>query len=48
MVFRYLLKIFNPFIWCINFFNFDCHLESYRYCRDSYKPYNFDKDIKYF
>jgi|GEM_PF-2691763 hypothetical protein len=43
-----LLRVFNPFIFLWNMFSYMAHLETYRYCQDSYEPYNFSKDIKYF
>lgn len=42
-----LLKIFNPFIWILNFFMYGAHLEGQRYSKN-YTRYDFSKDIKYF
>jgi hypothetical protein len=42
-----LLIVFNPFIWMWNNFKYQCHLETYRHS-DSYKAYDFSKDIPYF
>lgn len=42
-----LLKILNPFIWLLNLISYFGHMENYR-GRADYKPYNFEKDIKYF
>lgn len=42
-----ILKICNPFIYLINFFNYLVHLEDYHYCK-KYELYDFSKDIKYF
>ena len=42
-----LLKIFNPFIFLINFFMYCAHLEGERNRKD-YIRYNFSKDLKYF
>lgn len=42
-----LLKILNPIIWFINWFNQMSHLDAYQYC-NNYDPYDFDKDLKYF
>lgn len=42
-----LLKLLNPFIYIINFFNYICHLEMYRNC-EHYDYYDFSKDLRYF
>jgi len=43
-----LLKVLNPFVFCLNLFNYLAHLEMYRYCPKSYKPYDFSQDAKFF
>lgn len=43
---RPLAKVLNQFIWLVNFFCYQAHLETFR--NISYEPYNFSKDIKYF
>ena len=53
---KIILKILNPFIWFINFFNYLGHLENNRFStcsecghkRNEYIPYDFSKDLKYF
>lgn len=42
-----LLKVLNPFIWLINVFMYFAHLDTYANL-DTYEPYDFSKDIKYF
>jgi len=37
----------NPFIWIINQFNYDCHVQSQFRCK-VYEPYDFTQDLKYF
>ena len=41
-----LLKILNPFIWCVNVFNYFSWTFYESPTRDL--PYDFSKDIKYF
>ena len=43
----FLLKALNPIIWFWNFFKYAAHLESHRTC-ETYQPYDFEKDTKYF
>ena len=47
-----LLKIFNPFIFLINLFNYFAHIhyeaETRHIDKGLYKRYDFKKDIKYF
>lgn len=50
---RILLKLLNPFIWCINVFNYSAQLhhdaEIYNATGvDHHAPYDFDNDWKYF
>ena len=45
---KFLLKIFNPFLWFMNILNYFSHLEIYRNHPDKYDPYDFSKDYKYF
>ena len=42
-----LLRLLNPFIWLINQFLYDCHIQSQFHCK-VYEPYDFSKDLKYF
>lgn len=42
-----ILKIFNPFIWLVNQFKYQAHLESQRYAK-RYEKYDFSKDMRYF
>lgn len=42
-----MLKALNPLIWCWNFFNYQCHLETMRFCK-VYEPYNFSRDLKFY
>ncbi len=54
---RIFLKLLNPFIWFLNWFNYMAQLhhwaemEGFAQKRGEhyeYKPYNFSKDLKYF
>ncbi len=50
---RKLLKILNPFIWCVNQFSYFAHMKMYADIsratgKHKYEPYDFSKDIKYF
>jgi hypothetical protein len=58
-MFRKTLKLLNPFIWCINYFNYISHLHMWAERQHAaneygngreveYELYNLDKDIKYF
>ena len=43
---RQVLKLLNPLVWLVNMFMYLSHLESQR--GNSYQPYDFSKDFKYF
>lgn len=54
---RLLLKILNPFIWCINYFSHAAHLHHWAELEGfakkhgkhhKYEPYDFSTDIRYF
>ncbi len=54
---RVALKVFNPFIWLVNWFSYDAHLRHWaeleraarkRGGHAEYEPYDFAKDLKYF
>lgn len=42
-----IMKVLNPFIFLWNFFNYLCHVESYKNL-DHYDPYDFSQDIGYY
>ena len=46
MKYKKILKILNPLIFIINLFTYCSHLDLYK--NSEYKPYDFNKDIKYF
>ncbi|MFA6603942.1 MAG: hypothetical protein WCT10_03845 [Patescibacteria group bacterium] len=43
-----ILKIFNPFIFIINFFRYLAHAETYRGMPARYEACDFGRDLKYF